>query len=187
MPFPTSGSWPGSRTATGCRSVLCGCWRASTRTMFRPNLVSSITAGASAAGPGDATDLYRRSNRQAQVPGQTPGGEEVIIPKRILYIDSEGWFIAASHQYDRERKLWKAIATFKSYHDRPVPDARVAISVQAESFRPRWSIRTCKTASPRWCTCRSRNGRTRAHQHEVTRSFLDPLPAGGPLWLASVP
>jgi len=103
VPFRTSGSWPGSRTTTSSRSVLCGCWRACRRTIFRPNRVRSITAGAFARRTGgDAPDLYRRSNRQAQVPGQTPGGEEVIIAKRILYIDSEGWFITASDQYDRE-------------------------------------------------------------------------------------
>src|SRR5216684_4198733 len=51
----------------------------------------------------------------------------VSIPKRIFYIDSEGWFITASDQYDREGKLWKTLATFNAYRDRPVPDARVAI------------------------------------------------------------
>jgi hypothetical protein len=54
-------------------------------------------------------------------------GSGVSIPKRIFYIDSEGWFITASDQYDREGKLWKTIATFNAYRDRPVPDARVAI------------------------------------------------------------
>jgi uncharacterized protein DUF1329 len=49
------------------------------------------------------------------------------IPKRILYIDSEGWFVTASDQYDRQGKLWKTIATFNTYRDRPVPDARVAV------------------------------------------------------------
>lgn len=58
---------------------------------------------------------------------QKLGADEVIIPKRILYIDSEGWFITASDQYDREGQLWKTIATFNAYGDRPVPDARVAI------------------------------------------------------------
>ncbi len=52
---------------------------------------------------------------------------DYTIPKRILYIDSEGWFITASDQYDRDGKLWKTIATFNAYRDRPVPDARVAI------------------------------------------------------------
>jgi hypothetical protein len=54
-------------------------------------------------------------------------GGTVSIPKRILYIDSEGWFITASDQYDKDGKLWKTIATFNAYRDRPVPDARVAI------------------------------------------------------------
>ncbi len=54
-------------------------------------------------------------------------GSGVSIPKRNFYIDSEGWFITASDQYDREGKLWKTLATFNAYRDRPVPDARVAI------------------------------------------------------------
>lgn len=47
------------------------------------------------------------------------------IPKRILYIDSEGWFITASDQYDREGQLWKTIATFNAFRDRPAPDSPV--------------------------------------------------------------
>lgn len=54
-------------------------------------------------------------------------GSGVSIPKRIFYIDSEGWFITASDQYDRDGKLWKTLVTFNAYRDRPVPDARVAI------------------------------------------------------------
>jgi Protein of unknown function (DUF1329) len=54
-------------------------------------------------------------------------GIDATIPRRIFYIDSEGWFITASDQYDRTGKLWKTIATFNTYRDRPVPDARVAI------------------------------------------------------------
>ncbi len=54
-------------------------------------------------------------------------GRDATIPKRIFYIDSEGWFITASDQYDRDGKLWKTIATFDTYRDRPVPDAKVAI------------------------------------------------------------
>jgi Protein of unknown function (DUF1329) len=54
-------------------------------------------------------------------------GSTVSIPKRIFYIDSEGWFITASDQYDKDGKLWKTLATFNAYRDRPIPDARVAI------------------------------------------------------------
>jgi Protein of unknown function (DUF1329) len=54
-------------------------------------------------------------------------GRDATIPKRIFYIDSEGWFITASDQYDRDGKLWKTLATFNTYRDRPVPDAKVAI------------------------------------------------------------
>jgi Protein of unknown function (DUF1329) len=54
-------------------------------------------------------------------------GADGTIPKRILYIDSEGWFITASDQFDRRGELWKTIVTFNAYRDRPVPDAKVAI------------------------------------------------------------
>ena len=54
-------------------------------------------------------------------------GGGVSIPKRIFYIDSEGWFITASDQYDRDGKLWKTVATFNAYRDRPIPDATTAI------------------------------------------------------------
>jgi hypothetical protein len=58
---------------------------------------------------------------------QKIGSAGVLIPKRVLYIDSEGWFITASDQYDEGGKLWKTIATFNTYSDRPVRDAKVAI------------------------------------------------------------
>jgi hypothetical protein len=56
-----------------------------------------------------------------------PGAVDATIPKRIFYVDSEGWFITASDQYDRQGKLWKTIATYNTYRDRPVPDAKIAI------------------------------------------------------------
>ncbi|MGO9606846.1 MAG: DUF1329 domain-containing protein [Candidatus Binataceae bacterium] len=62
-------------------------------------------------------------------------GNNTVIPKRILYIDSEGWFITASDQYDREGALWKTIATFNAYRDRPVPDAKVAIYPYKRMFQ----------------------------------------------------
>jgi len=62
-------------------------------------------------------------------------GLGTTIPKRILYIDSEGWFVTASDQYDRQGKLWKTIATFNTYRDRPVPDARVAIYPYKRMFQ----------------------------------------------------
>src|SRR5260221_7321812 len=58
---------------------------------------------------------------------QKIGSDGVAIPKRVLYIDSEGWLITASDQYDPEGKLWKTIATFNAYRDRPVADAKVAV------------------------------------------------------------
>lgn len=49
------------------------------------------------------------------------------IPRRVLYVDSEGWFITASDQYDRDGALWKSLVNFVSYSDRAEPGARVAI------------------------------------------------------------
>jgi Protein of unknown function (DUF1329) len=66
---------------------------------------------------------------------QRIGGDGVLIPKRVLYIDSEGWFITASDQYDKEGKLWKTIATFNTYRDRPVSDAKVAIYPYKRMFQ----------------------------------------------------
>lgn len=54
-------------------------------------------------------------------------GKDLSIIRRVLYIDSEGWFITASDQYDRKGELWKTIAAYHTYRDRPVPDARIAI------------------------------------------------------------
>src|SRR5258708_13227930 len=53
--------------------------------------------------------------------------DSVVIPKRILYVDSEGWFITASDQYNDRDQLWKTLVTFHAYQDRPGPNARVAI------------------------------------------------------------
>jgi hypothetical protein len=50
-----------------------------------------------------------------------------LIPKRILYIDSEGWFITASDLYDLDGRLWKTIASFHAYSDRATPAATVAV------------------------------------------------------------
>jgi hypothetical protein len=49
------------------------------------------------------------------------------IPTRVLFIDSEGWFITASDQYDRDNRLWKTLVNFVAYADRSAPGARVAI------------------------------------------------------------
>ena len=62
-------------------------------------------------------------------------GNDSVIPRRVLYVDSEGWFITASDQYDRTGKLWKSIATFDTYRDRPVPDAKVAIYPYKRMFQ----------------------------------------------------
>jgi len=66
---------------------------------------------------------------------QKPSKVALTIPRRIFYIDSEGWFITASDQYDRDGKLWKTIATFNTYRDRPVPDAQIAIYPYKRMFQ----------------------------------------------------
>ena len=54
-------------------------------------------------------------------------GGSVNIPTRILYIDSEGWFVTASDQFDNNGQLWKTLATFHAYRDRALPNSTVAI------------------------------------------------------------
>jgi hypothetical protein len=54
-------------------------------------------------------------------------GTNMAIPRRVLYVDSEGWFISASDQYDREGALWKSLVGFITYADRSAPGARVAL------------------------------------------------------------
>ena len=54
-------------------------------------------------------------------------GHSFSIPRRIFYIDSEGWLITASDQYGIDGKLWKTLVLYNTYRDRPVPDAQVAI------------------------------------------------------------
>jgi hypothetical protein len=58
---------------------------------------------------------------------QRIGTDGLDIPKRILYIDSEGWFIAASDQYGKDGALWKTLVLFTAYRDRSAPDAKAAI------------------------------------------------------------
>ncbi len=64
---------------------------------------------------------------EATAKPRSPLAGSVIIPRRIFYIDSEGWFITASDQYDLRGRLWKTLATFNAYRDRPVSDAKAAI------------------------------------------------------------
>ncbi len=64
---------------------------------------------------------------EATAKPRSPIGGSVIIPKRILYIDSEAWIITASDQFDGQGHLWKTLANFNAYRDRPVSDAKVAI------------------------------------------------------------
>lgn len=54
-------------------------------------------------------------------------GHSFSIPKRIFYIDSEGWLITASDQYGIDGKLWKTLVLYNTYRDRPIPDAQIAI------------------------------------------------------------
>ena len=60
----------------------------------------------------------RRPGRYADIPA---------IAKRILYIDSQGWFITASDQYDHAGQLWKTIATFNTVRGREYPNSTAAV------------------------------------------------------------
>ncbi len=62
-------------------------------------------------------------------------GANFVIPRRIFYIDSEGWFITASDQYDRQGKLWKTVVAYNTYRDRPVAGARVAVYPYKRMFQ----------------------------------------------------
>jgi hypothetical protein len=64
---------------------------------------------------------------EATAKPRSPVGGNVIVPRRILYIDAEGWFITASDLYNNNGGLWKTIANFHAYSDRATPNANVAI------------------------------------------------------------
>ena len=50
------------------------------------------------------------------------------IKRRILYVDSEGWFITASEQYKvGTGAWWKTMALLHGYRDRSMPEAREAV------------------------------------------------------------
>jgi hypothetical protein len=64
---------------------------------------------------------------EATAKPRSPLGGQVIVPKRVLYVDSEGWFITAVDEFNTNGELWKTLAAFNAYRDRATPDARVAI------------------------------------------------------------
>jgi Protein of unknown function (DUF1329) len=64
---------------------------------------------------------------EATAKRRSPVGGSLIVPRRVLYIDSEGWFITASDLYDNNGRLWKTIANFHAYSDRSTPDANISI------------------------------------------------------------
>ncbi|MDE3159143.1 MAG: DUF1329 domain-containing protein [Acidobacteriota bacterium] len=64
---------------------------------------------------------------EATAKHQASLGGSTIVPRRVLYIDSEGWFITAADLYGPNGQLWKTIVNFHAYSDRATPNARVAI------------------------------------------------------------
>jgi hypothetical protein len=64
---------------------------------------------------------------EATAKPRSPVNGSTLIPRRIFYIDSEGWFITASDQFDNNGQLWKTLVTYHAYSDRAEPNARVAI------------------------------------------------------------
>ena len=127
---------------------------------------------------GAASALCDRSDREAALMASADWQSNVLIPKRVIYIDSEGWSLTASDEYDTDGKLWKTIATFNTYNDRPVLERELRSIPSSECFRPRSSMKTSRMDSPRWCTCPATNPRTmRAwyiNMGIVTKAFLDP-------------
>jgi len=84
---------------------------------------------------------------EATAKHQTSLGGSTIVPRRVLYIDSEGWFITASDLYGPNGQLWKTIANFHAYSDRATPNARVAV----------WSTRRVGRRAPDDATFRTRS------------------------------
>lgn len=66
---------------------------------------------------------------------QRLGSDPPVISRRVIYIDSETWNITASDQYNPAGELWKTLALFYAYRDRPVVDAKVAIYPFRRSFQ----------------------------------------------------
>ncbi len=107
------------------------------RLLGESSMLASVEAENSPAEPcasdGDRTvctenwELRHLYVIEATAKPRSPIGGSVITPKRIFYIDSEGWFITASDQLNQQGELWRTIATFHANRDRPVPDAKVAI------------------------------------------------------------
>ncbi len=92
------------------------CWRSSRRRILLRRRVPTTAAVVCAPRIGNCATSTRSIL-----------GASTAIPKRVFYIDSEGWFITASDQFDRNGQLWKTLVTFNAYRDRAVPGARVAI------------------------------------------------------------
>jgi hypothetical protein len=115
-----------------------------------------------------------------------------LIPKRILYIDSEGWFITASDLYDRDGRLWKTIADFYAYSDRGDAGCHgLNLAIQTDlpdrDGRPGSDDRVLK----RGLYARARGSQLAVHQHGRDRLVLlyagedgpgGSLTRGGVLW-----
>ena len=59
--------------------------------------------------------------------GSSQGARGALEKASVVYIDSEVWFNPYVDTYDREGQLFKTHIYWLTYHDRPVPDAKVAI------------------------------------------------------------
>jgi Protein of unknown function (DUF1329) len=63
------------------------------------------------------------------------------IPKRIFYIDSEGWFITASDQSDHNGQLWKTLVAFHAYATAPSPMPGSQSGPSSACSRRHWSTK----------------------------------------------
>ena len=119
-PIPISASRPKSRTSPTSIWARRRCWLACMRN-FRRNSACPSDGGHTIC-PEDWEMRHLYIVEANEKPAHT-----FSIPRRIFYIDSEGWLITASDQYGTDGKLWKTLVLYNTYRDRPVPDAQVAI------------------------------------------------------------
>ena len=60
---------------------------------------------------------------EATAKARSPIGGQVLFPKRVFYIDAEGWFITGSDLYGPKGQMAKTIVNYHAYSDRPSDNA----------------------------------------------------------------
>ena len=89
-----------------------------------PEVTCLYDGGASACPENwEMRDLYVVSAS----PRKGRGAVNALEKASIVYIDSEVWFEPYVDTYDQQGQLFRSHIYYLTYHDRPVPDAKVAI------------------------------------------------------------